>query len=180
MLNRTQSVLLVVDLQDKVMPGDEEVRERVFINAMRMMKAAALLNVPVMLTEQNPGKLGKTNERITSLLEKGRPIPKMEFGALGNEAVRDAIAHTGRKQLVLVGVETHVCVLQSALGALELGYTPYVVRDAIASRNEEEHDAGIARMREDGVGIVTVEMALFEWLRAAGTDVFRKVLPLLK
>jgi nicotinamidase-related amidase len=180
MIDREQSVLLVVDIQDRLFPTDSSVRERFLDNAAILIQAARLLHVPVLATVQNPEKLGATNACIAALLDGAPSIHKMEFGALSNAETQEALAATGRKQLLLIGMETHICVLQTALGAVEQGYSPYVVRDAVASRARDQHKAGIARMQRHGVGMLTVEMTIFEWLRIAGTDEFRSVLPLLK
>lgn len=180
MLDREQSVLLVVDIQDVLLPADDTVRGRFLENAARIIQAAQALHVPVLATEQNPEKLGPTNAGIAAVLGETRILPKMEFGAMGNAEAKEALAQSGRKQLIIVGMETHICVLQTAMGAIEQGYSPYVVRDAVASRMREQYKAGISRMNRHGVGIVTVEMVIFEWLRVAGTDDFRRILPLVK
>jgi nicotinamidase-related amidase len=104
----------------------------------------------------------------------------MEFGCLANENFRRALENSGRRQLLVCGMETHICVMQTVLAALEAGYEVFVVRDAVASMHETEHEAGLARMKQAGAVIVTTQMTLFELLRAAGTPAFRSMLPLLK
>ena len=180
MLQHDQSILVVVDFQDTVMPNGEADRGVLVSAAKRLIAGARILGVPILATEQNPEKLGTSISQIQDALGDAPCLSKMAFSAFGEPSVMEVIQATGRSQLVLTGVETHICVLQSALGALASGLSPYVVRDGVASLSPASHEAGLARMSAAGVVLPTVQMVLFEWLGRAGTPEFREALPLLK
>ncbi len=180
MLNRDRAVLVVVDIQEVLLPKSAEVVESYLSNAERMIRAARVLGVPVLVTEQNPERLGGTHPRIAPALEGIAPIPKMEFGCLANAEFREALEGTGRSQIILTGMEAHVCVSQTALAALAAGYEVFVASDAVVSSSKREYKAGMRRMTRAGAVPVSVLMAVFEMLGRAGTPEFRELLPLLK
>lgn len=180
MLKCDNTALVVIDIQDKLMPKREGVAESVIAKAVRLVKAAQGLGIPVLVTEQNPEKLGATTAALTEALGDTVRIGKMEFGCTANAEFVRALESTGRKQLLITGVEAHICVMQSALGAKAAGYAPFIVQDAVASVDAEEQAAGLRRMERDGAEIVTTQMAIFELLGAAGTPEFRKLMPLLR
>ncbi len=179
MLDRNSVALLVIDFQEKLLPkilnGDCVVRQ-----AVKLIQFARTLALPVLVTEQYPKGLGRTVEPVAKELGAIEPMEKTAFGCLGDAAIAAAVANTGRKQLLLTGIETHVCVMQTALSALEKDYEVFVPRDAVGSRLEAEYDAGLHRLERAGVELVTTEMALFEILREAGTAEFKQTLPLIK
>jgi len=179
MLSRDNVILVVIDLQDGLLPkisGADEVIDK----AVKLIRFARTLDLPVVWTEQYPKGLGATNERVSKELEGLKAFEKVSFGCFGGPGFEDAVVAAGRNQLLMVGIETHVCVMQTALVALSKGYEVYVPRDAVGSRCFGDYEAGLARMQAHGAEIVTAEMAMFEILRAAGTPEFKKVLPLLK
>jgi len=180
MLNREQSVLIVLDIQDIFMPKDASTVEAYLKQADKIIKAAQLLDIPIIVTEQYPERFGSTNESILKTLGDVARMPKIEFGCLANEAFRTLLSEMGRKQLLITGMEAHICVLQTTLDALADGYEVYLLRDAIVSSRRNEYKAGMARMEQAGAIGVTVEMAIFELLRCAGTPEFKKILPLIK
>jgi nicotinamidase-related amidase len=180
MLNRDDAVLVVIDIQDVLLPTDKDFAEAYLRNCVKMIRVARALDLPVLVTEQYPERLGVTSERIAAELEGVARIPKKEFGCLANAEFSEALRATGRKQLILIGMESHVCVLQTALTALEAGCEVFLAADALSSQTRDEYEFGINRMRQNGVQIVSVNMATFELLRAAGTPEFKKLLPLLK
>ena len=167
------SALLLVDFQARLMPaianGPASLAE-----AVRLAKAAALMEVPVLLTEQTPVKLGPT---VEALAGAGPVMAKATFDAGRDPAF--AAALPPRPALVVAGWETHVCVLQTVLGLLPTRRVA-VVADAVGSRTEANRAAGLARMQAAGVEIVTAEMAIFEWLGGAAHPRFREVLGLVK
>jgi nicotinamidase-related amidase len=167
------SVLLLIDFQARLMPaivgGEASLRE-----ARRLAQAAALLDVPVMLTEQTPDKLGPT---VGDLAADHPVLAKATFDATrapGFEAMLP-----DRSTVLVAGWETHVCVLQTVLGLIGRRRVA-VVADAVGSRTEANRAAGLARMAAEGVEIVTAEMAIFEWLGSAAHPQFRAVLGLVK
>ena len=180
MLNKDKAILVVVDIQDVLLPKSKDVVDVYLRQAERMIRMVGALEIPVLVTEQNPERLGVTNAGIRDALGDVAAIPKIEFGCLANEAFRTALAESGRMQLLVVGMEAHVCVLQTTLDALAAGYEVYLVSDAIVSSRKKEYKAGMARMQQAGASRVTVEMAIFELLRKAGTPEFKQVLPFIK
>lgn len=179
MLDRGAVTLVVIDFQDKLLPKIPDA-EAVMGRAAKLIRFARGTNIPILWTEQYPRGLGRTAEGIARELEGHRPIEKTAFGCLGDAVFLSALEQTGKGQLLLTGIEAHVCVLQTALAALDDGYEVYVPRDAVASRFANEYEAGLNRLGRAGTEIVTTEMALFEMLREADTPEFKKALPLIK
>ncbi|NLN92431.1 MAG: hydrolase [Candidatus Hydrogenedens sp.] len=180
MLRKENTVLLVIDIQDVLMPENEKVSRNYLKQCSRLIRVMQALEVPILVTEQYPDRLGATNEELLSLLGDTPRQPKIEFSCLANTAFREALEKTGRKQLLIIGMETHICVMQTALEALDEGYEVYVVRDAVVSTREREYKAGLERLARGGAEITTTEMSIFELLRQGGTPEFKKVLPLIK
>lgn len=180
MLNRDQAALVVIDVQDKLLPKRDGVADELIAKTVKLVQAAQGLNIPVLVTEQYPEKLGGTTEAVAEALGDTPRLGKMEFGCTANPAFRDSLEATGRKQLIITGVEAHICVAQTVFGAMDAGYQAFVVQDAIASLDEAEQEAGERRMERNGAEMVTTQMAIFELLGAAGTPEFKKLLPLLK
>lgn len=180
MLHKEQALLTVIDVQDVLMPHDHEIVEAYLRQVNKLIQAAHILQFPILVTEQYPEKLGITTECVLKTLGDTPRLPKIEFGCLANAAFVAQLKNARRKQLLLVGMETHVCVLQTALEALEQGYEVYVVVDAVVSRRKSEYSIAMNRMRGAGVCCVSTEMALFELLRKSGTPEFKAMLPLVK
>ena len=178
LIGRDRSVLVVIDLQERLLV-EFPTRQSVIEQSVRLVRVAHELAVPVLATEQYPKGLGPMEAPVTEALGVA-PIEKVSFGCMGEPRFAEALKESGRRQLVIVGAETHVCVLQTALSALASGYEVFVVADAVASRRQEQYDAGLDRLRAAGVGVVTVEMVIFEWLGCAGTAEFKRVLPFIK
>ena len=173
------TALLIVDLQEKLLPvidgGDAVVAQ-----AGRLLDGAAALNVPVLATEQYPKGLGATVDPIAQRLSAARCKPgKVKFSAFVDE-VRDELASLGVRQVVVAGIEAHVCVLQTCLDLLDAGYVAAVAEDAIGSRRAADRGAAMWRMTQAGVVPTTVESLLLEWVGEAGTERFKAVLPLVK
>jgi len=179
MLKLESAALIAIDFQESLLPkiaGADEVAAK----AIKMIRFARELEIPIVWTEQYPKGLGRTVEPVAKELEGLTPLEKVAFGCFGAQGFLEAVGATGRKQLLVVGIEAHVCVMQTVLAGLELGFEVYVARDAVGSRNMPDYEAGLARMQANGAELVTVEMAMFEMLRAAGTPEFKKILPLIK
>lgn len=179
MLRRKESMLLVVDMQERLMPAIDQ-GERVIARCSLLLRLAGMLQVPVLISEQYPKGLGVTLRSIRDLAAEAPLIAKTTFSCVGERLIAEAVEGSGRRTLVLCGAETHVCVLQSALDFQALGYTVAVVADAVGSRREESRSLGLARMARHGVEIVEAEMVAFEWLERAGDDTFRAAAPLLR
>ncbi|MEP3857627.1 MAG: isochorismatase family protein [Porticoccus sp.] len=175
-IDPTQSLLLVIDMQTRLLPaihqGDQVIR-----NLEQLIQSARTLGIPVVYTEQNPGGLGATIPALAA--RKGEAVlEKMTFDAVKTGQL---LALAGdRQHWVISGCESHVCVLQTALGLREAGKSVYLVSDATGSRKPHDREAAIARMARHGTEIVTTEMVIFEWLGSAEHPRFRDLLQPLK
>ncbi len=179
LLRRDEAVLVLVDVQDRLhaqMPR----REALTLRLVQLAEAAGLLRVPVVVTEHAAKAFGPTIEPLRTALRGVVPLQKMVFSCFGSDEFCAALAGLGRKQVVLAGYETHVCVCQTALGAIEAGYRVHLVRDASASRHDSDAAVGVEKMAGAGVVPASVETVIFELLGRAGTDEFRALLPIIK
>src|SRR5690625_1591198 len=143
--------------------------------------AEKILEIPILATEQNPARLGPTDKKITQYIDQY--FSKTCFNAAGIDSLRTTLQqkHNAKKtQLIMAGCETHICVLQSALGFIELGYDVFIVADACGSRKEENHSAALFRLQNEKCKIVTTEMVLFEWLCDAAHPKFKEIQQLIK
>ena len=174
LLSATDAILVVIDFQARLMPAIHD-GTRLVANARRLVDAAELLAVPVLMTEQNPAGLGGT---VPELAGAGPVIAKMSFDSCAEPAFLEALA--GDMQLVICGCEAHVCVGQTVLSLLEHRRRVAVVQDAIGSRAPESKEVAIARMARHGAEIVTTEMVVFEWLRTAAHPQFRAAAKLIR
>lgn len=179
MLDRDKSALVVIDFQDKLLPKIQR-HDQIVPKVVNLIRFARELAIPILWTEQYKKGLGPTTDAIASELNDVTPIEKMAFGCLGDPNFSTALASTGRKQLLVTGIEAHICVMQTVLSALERKFDVFVAVDAVGSCNDSDRDAGLARMDRAGAELVTSQMAMFEMLKEAGTPDFKKVLPLLK
>ena len=150
-------------------------------NAVKVASAAKLLSIPVLLTEQYPKGLGHTVPQLQEVLpENSEVLEKTFFNALLEEGMLDKIKSYGKKQIVIFGIETHICVHQTASALVEAGFDVYVIKDACASRSKYEFKQGIDAMQANGVKVSCVEIALFEWLKGAKNPKFKEVQALIK
>ncbi len=183
LLDAQRSILIVIDLQQKLMPAIDK-GERVLANAGRLIEGARRLGVPVIVSEQYPKGLGPTVDEIaTKLPNETKTVSKLTFSAARSEDFSRDLAELradGRDQMVLCGTETHVCVMQTAADLLAEDVPVFLVTDASGSRAEENRSAGAARLSRLGAQCVTSEMVLFEWLEAAGSDEFKEISRLIK
>ncbi len=177
-LRRDDAVLLIVDVQQKLVPAMFEA-ERVVRGVGLLARTAKLLNIPVVVTEQNPTRLGATVEPVVRVLDSYAPVSKMRFSACVEETMTELRA-TNRKSVILCGLETHVCVLQTALDLAENGFAVLLPQDAVSSRYESDKRVGVERMKSAGAIAASVEMLIYELLGEAGTDEFRALLPYIK
>jgi len=177
-LRPEESLLLVVDVQQRLVPAMFEA-ERVVRNVSILAQTARLLEIPVIVTEQNPAKLGKTVAQLNEALGEFHATAKMLFSACTAETL-DAIRKTGRNSVVLCGLETHVCILQSALDLLENQFQVFLPNNAVSSRYESDKSAAISRLHSSGAISCSTEMLVLEWLRDAKHPHFKSVLSLIK
>ncbi|WP_395664352.1 isochorismatase family protein [Methylocella sp.] len=178
LISRDASHLVVVDLQEKLLPALPGANA-MLAHAALLVEAAATLAVPTTVTEQYPNGLGATDAALSARLGDAPRVEKRAFSAA--RALEARLADfPQRRELVLVGAETHVCVLQTALEALELGFRVVLAADATGSRRRLDRLAALRRMERAGALVATTEMILFEWLREAGTPAFRALIPKIK
>ena len=180
-MDARRSLLLVVDVQARLAPAIDEGAAAVE-NNRRLLQAAQRLQVPVLVTEHYPQGLGATVEPLQAPMAAAGAtvIEKIHFGATREPGFLERLRGFGRRQIVLTGMEAHICVLQTGLGLLEAGFAVAVVADASSSRTRANREAGLARLARHGAEIVTTEMVIYEWLERAGTADFRALLPLVR
>lgn len=180
LIKRKESQLLVVDIQEKLAPAIFDGQAAV-ANTLRLLGAAERLGVPAFVSEQYVRGLGRSLPEIRQAAGTARFFEKTHFSCAAESGIVDLLCtHPGRRQLIVTGMEAHVCVLQTAFGMQAAGFDVFVVADAASSRTPESRAAAFERLRAGGIAIVTTEMVLFEWLHQAGTDEFRALLPLIK
>jgi len=179
LLQPERTALVVVDLQEKLMPAIES-RERVLRNSLLLLKLAEVLKLPVLLTTQYKKGLGEILPEVRAAAPGAVPLDKVAFGCFGDPAFAERLRGLGRDQLLVTGVEAHICVCQTVLGGLDKGYTVHVASDAVGSRTGENRAVGLARMERAGALVSSAEMALYELLGRSDRDAFKQILPLLK
>lgn len=179
-LDREQAVLVVIDIQDKLCKAmDEKVLEKLTKNTGILLEAAETLDIPVVATEQYVKGLGETLPPIREKL-LCTPFEKMSFSCCGEENFTKRVTELSRRQVIVVGMETHVCVLQTVLELLDAGYYVHVVNDAVMSRRKENWQTGLVTASSAGAVITSTEAALFQLLRTAGTEEFKKLSKLVR
>ena len=179
LLDRDKSCLLVIDVQEKLI-GAMSAAAEVVANTGILLKAAERLDIPALFSEQYPKGLGPTVPELAPYAAKAGAVTKTAFSCAAAPGYLERLKAVGRDQLVLTGIEAHVCVLQTALELKDRGFPVFVVADAISSRKPENAEIAISRMREAGVTVVTTEMVLFEWLGRAGTPEFKELSALIR
>jgi len=179
-LRPERTALVVVDLQEKLLPAIAN-REAVVRNAVLLLRLADVLALPVLLTTQYSRGLGPTVPEVLAAAAGAAPLDKVSFGCFGSPEFLDRLkALDGRDQLVVAGIESHICVAQTVLGALERGYTVHVASDAVGSRSAENRAVGLGRMERAGALLSSTEMAIYELLGRSDAAAFKRMLPLLK
>jgi len=179
MLTSENTILVLVDVQGKLahlMHG----KETLFENLRRVIKGIQILGIPILWTEQYPEGLGPTIAQVADLLSGIQPISKLSFSCCRNDRFVQALKASGRNQVLIVGIEAHVCVYQTAADLLKLGYEVQVVSDAVSSRTLENKEVGLQKMRDAGVGLTSTEMALFELVRVAEGQQFKEILKIVR
>ncbi|BDV41984.1 hydrolase [Geotalea uraniireducens] len=179
-LDRNQAVLVVIDVQERLCAAmDQEVLGQLTANTGILLEAARELGIPVLATEQYVKGLGCTLPELRDRFA-GPAYEKMTFSCCGDQSFLNRLAELGRKQVIITGMETHVCVLQTVLELLERDYRVHLVRDAVMSRRRDNWFIGLETARDAGAVITSTEAALFQLLRVAGTDEFKKLSKLVR
>ena len=179
MLTLENTALIVVDVQEKLARVMYE-KEMLFENLQKLIKGVQILGIPIILTEQNPGGLGPTIPEVAHLLSDLQPIPKLSFSCCGDGRFLQELEALNRQQVLIAGIEVHVCVYQTAVDLLRLGYEVQVVADAVSSRTAENRKIGLERVRSEGASLTSTETALFELLKVAEGAKFKEILNIVK
>lgn len=180
-LEAEQCALIVIDIQEKLFPPIFQ-KERLVKNSQLLIRLAGILKIPALMSVQYAKGLGKTIQEIASLLPYTEAIDKQMFSCFGSEAFCSSLKRLpgNRNTVLLCGMESHICVMQTALGALREGYIVHVASDAVSSRTEWNWHIGLERMRAAGAVISSTEMITYELLRSSGAPAFKELLPYLR
>ncbi|MBN1929912.1 MAG: hydrolase [Chlorobiaceae bacterium] len=179
MITPKETLLLVIDIQGKLATSVFQ-PDRVVKNVSKLIRACNLLDVPVICTEQYPKGLGRTVDELKELIPEETPFEKLSFSCCGNDDFMKRLRALGRNDILVVGMETHVCVYQTSVELLEFGYNVHLVTDAVSSRTEENRALGIRCIERAGAALTSTEMAIFELLRVAGGENFKAISKIVK
>jgi nicotinamidase-related amidase len=179
MITTEDTVLVLIDVQGilvRVMHNKEALLD----NIKKMVKGARIFGLPILWTEQNPDGMGPTKPEIAELLENQNPVSKLSFSCCGSEQFMKELKAVNRQNILIVGIEAHVCVYQTAADLVNLNYDVQVVADAVASRTLENKHIGLEKSKEAGASLTSTEIALFELLKIAKGDKFTEIIKLIK
>lgn len=175
LMDKNNSLLLIIDVQEHLAPVMDSPRQ-VISNCSKLISVAKKMNVPFIITEQYPKGLGPTMFDLRQAAgEDAKYFSKLHFSCAKEPEIMKAVEESGKKQIIIAGAETHICITQTAIELKHLGYEVFVVSNASSSRDAVQNVLGLQRMSKNGIDIVTTEMVLFEWLEQAGTDEFKEI-----
>jgi len=174
LMNADRALLLVVDIQERLLPSIHD-GHGIVTTTRLLAQAARRLGVPMLVSEQYPRGLGPTVDALADALAGAERFEKVHFSCALAPGFLDRLAAFGRRELVIVGMEAHICVLQTTLGLRAAGWPCFVVADAVGSRVPANAELALARMTAAGATVVSTEMVVFEWLRQAGTPAFKEI-----
>ena len=173
------SIGLVIDIQERLVPAMEE-NEQFVENCCKLIQGLQILNLPLLVTQQYTKGLGETIDEIKSFIPDFQYIEKKDFSCYDEPAFAEKLALSGAKNVIICGIESHVCVLQTAIDLKEAGYNPVVVFDCVSSRSFDNVDLAAERLRYEGIMMTSMESILFELTRSAGTQGFKEISKLVK
>jgi nicotinamidase-related amidase len=173
------TALVLIDIQERLFPVMHD-KEDLLRNVVKLVRGARVLEVPIVVTEQYPKGLGPTLPELRELLTDIRPIEKVCFNCCDEDAFCRSLEALGRRQVLLAGIEAHICVYQTAMELSRSGYQVQVVGDGVSSRNPENRVVSLFRLGAAGIGVTSVEMALFELLRVARGEKFKRISEIVK
>jgi len=174
-----ETAAVVIDIQERLLPHIFQ-WEQTLQNCLKLIEGLQVLSVPIVVTQQYTKGLGPTDPSIVNRISGFSHIEKITFSCCGEPAFMDKLSSLGKKNIILCGIETHVCVLQTCIDLLEEGYIPVVVEDCVSSRKPDDKAVAIARMRQEGARISTMESILFELTQVSGTETFKNISKLVK
>jgi len=175
-LKKTNTALIVIDIQEKFKPIIKDL-DKVIKNTIKLIKSFQIMNIPIIVTEQYSKGLGKTLGPIQKELKNYKPIEKIAFNCFEEKKFK---INKKIKNLVICGIESHVCVTQTALAAIEKGYNVYLVKDDISSRKKSDYKIALERAKQEGAKITSTEMIIFQLLKKAGTKEFKNTIKIIK
>lgn len=178
-LKKEKTVLLVIDIQERILPVIHEV-ETVVVNTLKLVNGFRIMDIPIYYTEQYPKGLGGTEARIKEALGDSKLFEKLSFSCFGAGDLFEELKQKGIEQVVVCGVESHVCVQQTVLDLLSNGFQVDLAADAVSSRRKFDYETALNRMRVNGAEVTVTESILFELLNVCGTDEFKAVSKLVK
>ncbi|TVR75085.1 MAG: hydrolase [Marinilabiliales bacterium] len=170
---------VVIDIQERLLPHIHD-HNNLLENCLRLIGGLQILSVPMIVTQQYTRGLGPTDRSVAGKFAGFSHIEKTAFSCCDEPAFIDEVARTGKKNIIICGIESHVCVLQTCLDLIACSYNPVVVEDCVSSRNPGDKVTAIGRMRQEGARITTYESILFELTRYSGTETFKKISQLVK
>jgi nicotinamidase-related amidase len=176
---KDRSAALIIDIQERLYPFIFE-NENLTKNVSKLIEGLKIIEIPIFVTEQYVKGLGPTIEPVVNVLGDHPRIEKMSFSCCDESCVMEGIAVSGKENIIIAGIESHVCILQTVVDLIQNGYHPIVVEDCVSSRHENDKRMAIERMRQEGAIITTVESILFELLRYSGTEQFKGISKLVK
>ncbi len=178
-INRNKTALIVVDVQEKFRPVIFEM-DRVIDNTKKVIEGASILGIPIIVTEQYPKGLGKTVDDIKDSLGDFKPIEKLSFSCFGDTKFIEELEKLNVTDIIILGIEAHVCITKTILDAIAKGYRVHLVTDAISSRSESNLKIAIERAKQSGAFLASSEMILFQLMDAAGTEEFKKISEIIR
>lgn len=178
-IEKEDAVLVVIDLQEKLMPAIEDTSQ-LEATIVKLISGTKVLGIPTLVTQQYTKGLGETVNSIAGALGEYQPIDKFTFSSLQTEAFAEALKATGKKTVIICGVEAHICVQQTSLELLEAGYDVFVVADCVGSRQGSNCQIALNRMAQAGAVITTYESVLYELLRSAKAEGFKQISNIVK
>jgi nicotinamidase-related amidase len=174
LLDKNNAALLIVDIQERLAVVMDK-KEMVVRNTLHLVELAKMLSLPVVVTEQYPKGLGKTLPEITAALPSYLPIEKISFNCCGEASFNEQVKRLGKKKIIVTGMETHICVLQTSLGLIKEGFDVHLVTDAVCSRTKANWRSGLELIRDAGGVVTNTETVLFQLLGVAGTPEFKAI-----
>ena len=175
LISKSDSCLLIIDVQERLVPAANNPR-RIIDGCSRLLKGAGILNIPVIITEQYPKGLGPSIFDIKDAApESAVYFQKTSLSAVREDGFMEKLSALEKKQIIIAGIEEHICVLQTAVELKEKGFDVFIVTDASGSRSAENEAVAVIRFQQERINLVSIEMVLFEWLRKAGTPEFKDI-----
>lgn len=178
-INRENTVGLVVDIQERLVPAMAE-NETLINNCKILIEGLSTLNIPLLVTQQYTKGLGETVSEISTVIPNFNPLEKRDFSCCDETSVREQLKLNGAHNIIICGIESHVCVLQTAIDLKEAGYNPVVVMDCVSSRSLDNVDLAAERFRYEGIMMTSYESILFELTRSSAAEEFRAISKLVK